>query len=93
MNEYHGPERRAMCSGIDCPHVDDAAEKAVSKVFAILGVDINKPESVEEFREDLRFGKKLRKGADHGFLVITAIIATAIMAAIWQGIEHKLGKH
>jgi hypothetical protein len=34
----------------------------VKKVFAILGVDIDRPESVEEFREDLRFGKRMRKG-------------------------------
>ena len=44
----------------------DAADRAVKKVFAILGVDIDKPESVEEFREDLRFGRKLRKASDHG---------------------------
>jgi len=28
----------------------DAADRAVKKVFAILGVDIDKPESIEEFR-------------------------------------------
>ena len=42
----------------------EAADRAVKKVFAILGVDVDKPESVEEFREDLRFGRKLRKLAD-----------------------------
>ena len=37
----------------------EAADRAVKKVFAILGVDVDKPDSVEEFREDLRFGKRL----------------------------------
>ena len=41
-----------QCQSIDtCPHMADAAEKAadhaVKKVFAILGVDVGKPESVE----------------------------------------------
>lgn len=36
-----------------CPQSIQAADHAVKKVFAILGVDIDKPESVEEFREDL----------------------------------------
>lgn len=48
----------------ECPHAGEAAEHAVRKVFANLGVDIGKPESVEEFREDLRFGKKLRRDAE-----------------------------
>ena len=38
----------------DNPTCQDAADRAVKKVFAILGVDVDKPESVEEFREDLR---------------------------------------
>ena len=73
-----------------CSHAAEAAELAVKRVFAILGVDIDKPESVEEFREDLRFGKKLRKGADHGFLAFVAILTTGIAAALWAGILSKV---
>ncbi len=80
-------------AGAECPHAMEAAELAVKKVFAILGVDIDKPESVEEFREDLRFGRKLRRGADHGFLAFMAIIATAVAAAIWAGITSKVSGH
>jgi hypothetical protein len=54
----------------DNPNCQEAADRAVKKVFAILGVDVDKPESVENFREDLRFGRKLRKAADHGFLAL-----------------------
>lgn len=73
-----------------CPQSVEAADHAVKKVFAILGVDIDKPESVEEFREDLRFGKRLRKATDHGVLVFIAIITTAFAAALWAGIVAKV---
>jgi len=76
--------------GPECHHAAEAAEIAVKKVFAILGVDVDKPEDVEEFREDLRFGKKLRKGADHGFLAFIAILTASISAALWAGITGNL---
>ncbi len=75
------------CDDIAC---QEAADRAVKKVFAILGVDIDKPESVEEFREDLRFGKKLRKAADHGFLALMGVLAAAMAAAAWAGIVSKI---
>jgi hypothetical protein len=62
----------------------------VKKVFAILGVDIDKPESVEEFRQDLRFGKKMRKAADHGFLAMIGLIVVGLGAALWAGIVSKV---
>jgi hypothetical protein len=43
------------------PECADIADRAVRKTFAILGVNVDNPESVEEFRQDLRFGKQLRK--------------------------------
>ena len=71
---------------------EDAAEHAVKKVFAILGVDIERPESVEEFREDLRFGKRMRKIADHGTLAFFGVVAAAFAAAVWAGIVSNI-KH
>ncbi len=79
---------------LDCPDnpmCQEAADRAVKKVFAILGVDIDKPESVEEFRQDLRFGKRLRKIADHGILAFFAAVAVAIAGAIWIGITSTFG--
>lgn len=69
-----------------------AAEHAVKRVFAILGVDIERPESVEEFREDLRFGKRMRKVADHGTLAFFGVVAAAFAAAVWAGIVSNI-KH
>lgn len=81
------------CETAVCPHVEDAAEKAVRKVFAILGVDITKPESVEEFREDLRFGKRLRKAADQGALALMGVLVAALAAAVWAGITSMIRGH
>lgn len=76
---------------VECSAAVGAADEAVKKVFAILGVDINKPESVEAFREDLRFGGRLRRAADHGFLAMIAAVSVGALAIIWVGITTKLG--
>jgi hypothetical protein len=78
---------------MDCgtkPECAEIADRAVRKTFAILGVDIDKPESVEEFRQDLRFGKKLRKLSDHGTMAFFAAIAIAMVGAIWIGITSSI---
>ena len=74
-------------------HEEDVADRAVRKVFAILGVDIDKPESVSEFQADLRFGRSLRKGADHGFFAFIGLVAIAVGAALWAGVISKIGGH
>lgn len=55
----------------------ESADAAVKNVFAILGVDINKPESVESFRDDLRFGGRMRKIAEKGMMTFIGVVATA----------------
>lgn len=85
MSEYQGPNRR------DETTIDAAADKAVKKVFAILGVDIGKPESVEEFREDLRFGRKLRRAADHGFLAVIGLIVAGFCTLVVVGASNRFG--
>jgi hypothetical protein len=74
-----------------CPHLDEAAERAVRKVFAILGVDINVPKEVEEFRENLRFGSQLRMLAGRGAVAMFVVICTALVTATWVGIKVTLG--
>lgn len=66
------------------------ADQSVKKVFAILGVDIDDPQQVEEFREDLRFGKRLRKYSDYGTMAVVAAVFVAIAAAVWAGIVTKV---
>lgn len=102
MTEASKPIHRRLHScdaadeGVRCAYSErmseGAAENAVKKVFAILGVDIERPESVEEFREDLRFGKRMRKVADHGTLAFFGVVAAAFAAAVWAGIVSNI-KH
>ncbi len=82
--------RKAPCPDEAC---QDAADRAVKKVFAILGVDVDKPESVEEFREDLRFGKRMRKAADRGWLALIGVITAGLAAATWAGIVSNIKGH
>ena len=77
----------------DNPTCQEAADRAVKKVFAILGVDVDKPESVEEFREDLRFGKRMRRAADHGLLALVGLVVIGLGTAVWAGIVSKVGGH
>lgn len=85
MNEHCTPAQRASC-----PHAEESAKLAVKEVFAILGVNVDIPKEVEEFRSDLRFGATLRRAADRGLLAVTAAIATAALAALWAGIVSKI---
>jgi len=72
--------------------IEIAVDKAVKKTFAILGVDVDRPESVEEFREDLRFGKAMRKYASHGFLAFIAVVFAGLAGSIWYGLIEKIHK-
>lgn len=69
------------------------AEMAVRKTFAILGVDVDKPESVEEFREDLRFGRRMRRASDRGIMAFVGIVAVGLASALWVGIVKLLGQN
>lgn len=77
----------------DCIHAQQSAELAVKKVFAILGVDIDVPKEVEEFRENLRFGAAMRRAADKGMIAFVGVLVTALAAAIWAGVISKIGGH
>ena len=88
------PEEKPACGGnIDhCPQVQQAAEDAVRKVFAILGVDVDVPKEVEQFRENLRFGASMRRAADKGMLAIIGAIAVGALAALWAGVVSSIVK-
>ena len=87
------------CSQKDCHVAEDAAHKAsdeaVKKVFAILGVNIDIPWEVEEFRKDLRFGGDLRRFVHEStmkmfFVVVGAVVLGAVYT-LWEGIKAKVG--
>ncbi len=74
-----------------CPQVKEAADEAVKKVFAILGVDIDVPKEVEEFRQNLRFGASMRRAADKGMLTLIGVLVTAILGVIFAGVASRFG--
>ena len=84
------PERR-ITHIPDAEIIERAVDLALKKTFAILGVDIDKPESVEEFREDLRFGRRLRKMSEHGQLALVAGLILGMLVAIWAGAKALAG--
>ena len=75
---------------------DEAAEKAVREVFFLLGVDIDNIDSVNSFRDDLQFGRKLRLEAERGtkkFMnVVWGVIITGFMWGLQAKFGHLLGK-
>lgn len=73
------------------PIASTAAKQAVREVFTLLGVDVDQPAQVEEFRKSLRFSDELRKMADKGKMAIATALFVAIAGAIWVGIRTKLG--
>lgn len=86
------PEEKHQCTLPPeySPYVKEAADEAVKKVFAILGVDIDVPKEVEEFRENLRFGASMRRAADKGMLTVIGVLVTAMLAVLWAGIVSKV---
>lgn len=72
-----------------CRFADKAAKRAVKDTFAILGVNVDDPASVESFREDLRFGKRLRKFADRSTMALAVAVTMALVSALWIGIYTK----
>lgn len=71
----------------------EAADNAVKKVFAILGVDVDVPKEVEEFRKDLRFGAAMRKASEKGTLAMVGVIVAGGVAALWAGVAGSIRGH
>jgi len=72
----------------DCPHAEESARAAVKMVFAILGVNVDEPKEVEEFRENLRFGASMRRAADKGWLVLVGMFFTGVGSLMLAGLMH-----
>lgn len=77
----------------DCPHAEESARRAVKMAFAILGVNVDEPKEVEEFRENLRFGASMRRAADKGWMAVVGVVAVGLASAAWVGVSHFLTGH
>jgi hypothetical protein len=69
-------------SAVDCPHAQESAREAVKLTFSILGVNVDEPKEVEEFRRDLRFAGDLRKDIHDSKKLALKILLTAVLTAI-----------
>ncbi len=73
-----------------CQYAEDAADRAVEKTFARLGVDVNNPSELKKFQESLRFGEKLLNMADKGMIAAIVTGVGMLMAALFLGIKTKI---
>lgn len=85
-----------MTEGNEKPQqADDSADRAVAKVFAIMGVDVDDPKQVSRFQRDLRFSGDLRRKVDAGASTIAKTALTMLVAggitAIWWAITGRIG--
>ena len=77
----------------NCSQAAIIADAAVKRTFAILGVDIDKPEAVEEFRISLRFSHDLRRAKDKGLLAVAVLFFIGAASAMWAGIVYGIIGH
>ena len=91
--------RRLAClvsDDVRCKLAEDsarlAADNAVKKSFAIMGVNVDDPHDVEEFRQDLRFGGMMRRAATKGFIAFVSTALGALGLAVWLGLKELFGK-
>lgn len=76
---------------VSCPQVEQAAKRAVTETMAVIGVDVTNQESVNDFRDDLRFSRKIRKAGDHSLMLIIGLVITGLGTALWMGIKASVG--
>lgn len=86
---YSGDDKR-LCPYQGCDKPTEAADKAVKKVFNILGVDVDDPKQVEQFREGLRFGESLHAMANKSMMTVVVVVSAALVGATFIGLAVKL---
>ena len=91
MSDYQNTEKQENKNSYVSAEL--AAELAVKKTFAILGVDIDQPAQVESLRESLRFVDKLRQAADRGIMTFVSAVVVLTLAALIAGVKFKLEGH
>lgn len=84
MTENYHSERRASIDPEVIAH--KAAEAAVKNVFAHMGVNVDVPSEMEEFRKDLRLAGQLRKASEKGFMLFLYTGISLMVAAGFYGI-------
>ncbi len=64
----------------------DAIAKQVARtIFALIGVDVDKPESLEEFRANVRFSAVVHRAAQAGVLAVITAVTGLVVSGLWFG--------
>lgn len=71
--------------------VNDAANMAVKIAFSHLGVDVENPEAMETFRNDLRFGGVFRSAVQKSFFSLLAAVFGGIGFTLWLLFQNRMG--
>ncbi len=71
------------------------AEKAVAKMFMILGVDIEDMADINALRADLLNARKVRMAGERiwaaAVLIVIGAIITGAMSFLWDGLKSAIG--
>ena len=71
--------------------VERVARAAVAEVFRNSGVNVDNPNELDEFRENLRFNSALRSWIRRTAWGIGGTLVSVIMMLLWLIIRDKLG--
>lgn len=82
-------EERRKCLVANCQKPEEAAKKAVKHVFEILGVNVDDPQQVENFRKGLRFGEEMLQMTKKGKVAMMFSIISLATAAAWYAMWGK----
>ena len=86
------PNRRSFA---EYEHVADAAaRKAVSNIFALLGIDISKQEDINTLRDTLIHARKIQRLSERAGVMAIFVVGSAVLSGaltfLWSGIVHAL---
>ena len=74
------PYSETLPPGTVCPEAKRAADRAVKKIFFIMGVDVDNPISVSEYQAEIRFNHNLSRLASKGVIGATLTIITGLVS-------------
>lgn len=71
--------------------VERTARLSVKQAFYHLGVDVDKPEDLKQFRNDLEFGSTIRNAASKSMIAVLLAVCGAIGATLWTVFKNNFG--
>ena len=82
-------EKRLEDSEMKVAH--QAVDMAVKQAFAYMGVDVNDPQQIQAFRDDVTFGGLLKDAAKKSFYAMLAAIGGVIGMSVVIGVKSYFG--